>query len=139
MGRGLLEDAPDVAIGTYLGAAGDTGITRLVEEADALLLLGVILSDTNFALSERVLDARRTMLALDREVRIGHHVYPDMPLDALIGALIERAPNRAGAQGRGARAGRSIRATCPPMTARSRPPTSPAPSTICSTGTGRCR
>lgn len=91
MGRGLLENAPDVAIGTYLGAAGEAGITRLVEDADALLLLGVIVSDTNFALSQRVLDPRRTMLALDRQVRIGHHVYPDMPLDALIGALIERA------------------------------------------------
>ncbi|HVZ53785.1 MAG TPA: indolepyruvate/phenylpyruvate decarboxylase [Pseudolabrys sp.] len=96
MGRGLLEDASDVTIGTYLGAAGEAGITRLVEDADALLLLGVIVSDTNFALSQRVLDARRTILALDREVRIGHHVYPDMPLDALIDALIARAPKRAG-------------------------------------------
>ena len=60
MGRGLLEDAPDVLAGTYLGAAGDPAITKLVEHADALLLLGVILSDTNFALSERKLDARRT-------------------------------------------------------------------------------
>jgi indolepyruvate decarboxylase len=32
MGRGLLEDAPDVSLGTYLGAAGDPIITRLVEE-----------------------------------------------------------------------------------------------------------
>ena len=56
MGRGLLEDAPDVVAGTYLGAAGDPRITRLVEDADALLLLGVILSDTNFALSQRKLD-----------------------------------------------------------------------------------
>ncbi len=76
MGRGLLEDAPDVLLGTYLGAAGDPAITRLVEDADALLLLGVILSDTNFALSQRRLDPRRTMLAFDRAVRVGHHVYP---------------------------------------------------------------
>src|SRR5690606_27513526 len=67
MGRGLLEDAPDVVVGTYLAAAGEPRITRLVEQADALLLLGVILSDTNFALSQRKLDVRRTMLALDRQ------------------------------------------------------------------------
>ena len=91
MGRGLMESAPDAVAGTYLGAAGDPAITGLVENADALLLLGVILSDTNFALSQRVLDPRRTMLAIDREVRIGHHVYHEMPLDALIGALIARA------------------------------------------------
>src|SRR5262245_55540806 len=91
MGRGLLEDAPDVLVGTYLGAAGDHAITRLVEDADALLLLGVILSDTNFALSQRRLDPRRTMLAFDRAVRVGHHVYPDVPLDALLDALAARA------------------------------------------------
>jgi indolepyruvate decarboxylase len=91
MGRGLMEDAPDVLLGTYLGAAGDPAITRLVEDADALLLLGVILSDTNFALSQRRLDPRRTMLAFDREVRVGHHVYPDVPIDDLIEALASRA------------------------------------------------
>ena len=91
MGRGLLEDAPDVLVGTYLGAAGDPVITRLVEDADALLLLGVILSDTNFALSQRRLDPRRTILAFDREVRVGHHVYPGVPIDELIEALASRA------------------------------------------------
>jgi hypothetical protein len=91
MGRGLLQDAPDVLVGTYLGAAGDPTITRLVEDADALLLLGVILSDTNFALSQRRLDPRRTMLAFDRAVRVGHHLYPDVPIAHLIDALVDRA------------------------------------------------
>ncbi len=92
MGRGLLEDAPDVLAGTYLGAAGDPDITKLVEGADALLLLGVILSDTNFALSQRQLDAQRTILAMGRSVQIGHHVYHDLPIDALVDALAARAP-----------------------------------------------
>jgi indolepyruvate decarboxylase len=92
MGRGLLEGAPDVIAGTYLAAAGEPRVTRLVEQADALLLLGVILSDTNFALSQRRLDPRRVMLAIDRQVRVGHHVYPDLALDDLVDALIARAP-----------------------------------------------
>src|SRR6516165_1279958 len=91
MGRGLLEDAPDVVLGTYLGAAGDPAITRLVEDADTLLLLGVILSDTNFALSGRKLDPRRAILAIDRSVRVGHHLYPDVPIADLIDALAVRA------------------------------------------------
>jgi indolepyruvate decarboxylase len=91
MGRGLLEDAPDVLAGTYLGAAGDPAITRLVEDADALLLLGVIVCDTNFALSRRQLDPHRTILAVGRQVQIGHHVYQDMPIDDLVGALARRA------------------------------------------------
>jgi indolepyruvate decarboxylase len=92
VGRGLLEDAADVLAGTYLGAAGDPEITRLVEDADALLLLGVILSDTNFALSQRQLDAKRTILAMGRSVQIGHHVYNDLPIDDLVEALTKHAP-----------------------------------------------
>ncbi len=91
MGRGLLSDHPGIVRGTYLGAAGQSSITALVEDSDGLLLLGVILSDTNFAVSERKIDMRRTMLAINREVRVGHHVYPDIPLDALIAALLARA------------------------------------------------
>ena len=91
MGRGLLEDAPDVLAGTYLGAAGDPAVNKIVENADALLLLGVILSDTNFALSRRKLDPRRTISAIGRVVQIGHHVYNNLPIDALVDALGRRA------------------------------------------------
>ncbi len=90
MGRGLMEQAGDVVAGTYLGAAGDPAITRLVEEADLVLLLGVILSDTNFALSNRALDPRRTIIAAGREVQVGHHVYRNLPLADLIAGLDTR-------------------------------------------------
>jgi indolepyruvate decarboxylase len=95
MGRGLLDDADDVVAGTYLGAAGDPAITQLVEEADLVLMFGVILSDTNFALSNRAPDPRRTILASSREVQIGHHGYRDMPLADLIDALERRASPQA--------------------------------------------
>ncbi|NWG24766.1 MAG: indolepyruvate/phenylpyruvate decarboxylase [Pseudorhodoplanes sp.] len=109
MGRGLLAAAPDVVAGTYLGAAGDARITRLVESADALLLLGVIVSDTNFALSQRRLDPRRTMIAIDRQVQVGHHQYPEIPLDALVDALIAQAPRGGKARG----ASRKVKVTYP--------------------------
>jgi indolepyruvate decarboxylase len=101
MGRGLLDGAPDVLSGTYLGAAGEPAVTDLVERADVLLLLGVILSDTNFALSHRRLDPRGTVLAIDRTVRVGHHVYANVPLEDLVDALLARArPVRSGARRR---------------------------------------
>jgi len=93
MGRGLLA-SEDVLAGTYMGAAGTPKLTALVEEADAALLLGVILSDTNFALSRRRLDPRRTMLAIDRGVTIGHHFYAGLPLDAVVEAVTSRAASR---------------------------------------------
>jgi indolepyruvate decarboxylase len=91
MGRGLLSGHRDIVLGTYLGAAGQPAITRLVEASDGLLLLGVILSDTNFAVSVRKIDMRGAIVAINREVHIGHHIYPDIPLDALVDALIARA------------------------------------------------
>ncbi|MBV8208455.1 MAG: indolepyruvate/phenylpyruvate decarboxylase [Burkholderiaceae bacterium] len=90
-GRGLLADAASPLCGTYLGVAGTPEVTRLVEESDALLLLGVIVSDTNFGVSARHIDLRRTIQALDERVTLGYHVYPGLPLAALIDALLARA------------------------------------------------
>jgi indolepyruvate decarboxylase len=102
MGRGLLADNDPPPLGTYLGVAGEPTLTGLVEESDGLLLLGVILSDTNFAISERQIDMRRAIQALGREVRIGYHVYPEIPLDDLVDALLARAGERKISGGRAA-------------------------------------
>jgi len=91
MGRGLLSSPDAPLLGTYLGVAGDPAISALVEASDGLLLLGVILSDTNFAVSAGRLDLRRTVQALDREVRMNFHVWPDIPLADLVEALLARA------------------------------------------------
>jgi indolepyruvate decarboxylase len=89
MGRGLLADS-DALIGTYMGMAGLPEVTQRVEHSDGLFLLGVILSDTNFAVSEKKIDLRKTIVANDGEVRLGHHVYPQIPLAALVDALLAR-------------------------------------------------
>ncbi len=90
MGRGLLAESEAPPLGTYLGVAGRREITELVEGSDALLLLGVILSDTNLGVSQQQIDLRRAIQALGRQVRIGYHAYPDIPLDSLVEALLER-------------------------------------------------
>jgi len=59
--------------------------------------LGVILADTNFAVSERKIDMRRAMLAASRQVQVGYHSYPDIPMDALIDTLLAQVgPGHAG-------------------------------------------
>ncbi len=92
MGRGLLAGADAPLIGTYLGVAGEPRVTETVEGSDGLLLLGVIVSDTNFAVSRQRIDLRHTVQAIDGRVMLGHHVYPDIPLAALVDALLERVP-----------------------------------------------
>jgi indolepyruvate decarboxylase len=87
MGRGLLADSANPPLGTYIGVAGQPEISELVESSDALLLLGVILSDTNFSISMRQIDLRQTILAAERQVRLGFHVYADVPLSDLVTAM----------------------------------------------------
>ncbi len=94
MGRGLLAGADAPLLGTYMGVAGTPDITRRVEESDALLLLGVILSDTNFGVSKKQIDLRKTVQAVDGQVSLGFHVYPRIPIDALVEGLLQRVSGR---------------------------------------------
>ena len=98
MGRGLLENANAPLVGTYLGLAGTPEVSALVEDSDALLMLGVIVCDTNFGVSARRVDLRRAIRAHDGLVTLGFHTYPEMPLEALVEALLERAQPLARAQ-----------------------------------------
>jgi len=91
MGRGLLVEHEAPLLGTYMGVAGLPEVTRLVEESDGLFLLGEILSDTNFAVSETKIDLRKTIQALDGQVTLGYHTYPRIPLVALVDHLLDAA------------------------------------------------
>jgi len=88
MGRGLLAGSEAPLVGTYLGLAGDETIRRTVERSDGLLMLGVILCDTNFGVSKRQIDMRQSIHAFDNAVQVGNHIYPDVTLSALIDALL---------------------------------------------------
>jgi indolepyruvate decarboxylase len=94
MGRGLLTGHDVPVRGTYLGLAGCPDVAEEVEQSDALLLLGVIVSDTNFAVSAQRIDLRFAIKALDGRVVMGHHVYPEIALGQLVDALLERIPPR---------------------------------------------
>jgi len=88
MARGILAGSDAPLIGTYLGLAGDPSIRETIESSDALLMLGVILCDTNFGVSEKLIDRRNSILAFDRAVRFGHHLYPEIALADLVDALL---------------------------------------------------
>ena len=90
MGRGLLAEHDAPLVGTYMGVAGLPEVTRLVEDSDGLFLLGEIVCDTNFAVSETKIDMRKTIQALDGQVTIGYHIYPQLPLADLVECLLER-------------------------------------------------
>lgn len=92
LGAGLMANHPELVHGTYLGAAGDPAVTAMVEDADVLLGLGIVPSDINLGIAMTRFDWRRVIDASERSVRIGHHRYDNLPLHALVEALLERVP-----------------------------------------------
>jgi len=93
MGRGLLSDQNAPLLGTYMGVAGFPEVTQLVESSDGLFLLGEIICDTNFAVSETKIDMRKTIQALGGQVNIGYHTYANLPLGALVDGMLTRVGN----------------------------------------------
>ncbi len=91
MSRGMLAGQDVPLIGTYLGAAGKPEVSAVVESSDCLLLLGVIVSDTNFGVSGGKIDMRNAIHAFDGQVRVGLHYYPDVLLSDFLAALIAQA------------------------------------------------
>ena len=92
MGRGLLAEEGVPFHGTYLGVAGAPETSALLDDSDLPVMLGAILSDSNFGVSAQRMDFRRALIAAHREARVGHHLYPNIPLAALVEALLARAP-----------------------------------------------
>ena len=90
MGRGLLAEQDVPLVGTYMGVAGFPEVTQLVESSDGLFLLGEIICDTNFAVSETKIDMRKTIQALNSRVSIGYHTYANLPLISLVDCMLER-------------------------------------------------
>ena len=92
LGRGVASAGPARIAGTYLGVAGSPELSAMVESSDALILLGVVLSDTDFGVPANRLDLRKAIHAAGGQVRIGHHIYPELPLADLVAALARHAP-----------------------------------------------
>jgi indolepyruvate decarboxylase len=92
MGRGLLNQTGCAALGTYLGLAGDPELCEQVESSDGLLLLGAIVSDSNFAVSSKRIDFRHAIRVWQGQVEMGHHVYQAIPIAELVDAMLLRLP-----------------------------------------------
>ena len=82
MGRGLLAETDAPLLGTYLGVAGPAAVTAAVEQSDALFMLGVIVSDTNFGVSGKSIDLHASILACDGVLTMGYGVPTGLGLQA---------------------------------------------------------
>ncbi|XOV79881.1 MAG: indolepyruvate/phenylpyruvate decarboxylase [Aestuariibacter sp.] len=96
MGKGIAEEEQDSPIqGTYLGKAGDPEVARVVEQSDLVVMVGTILSDSNFAVSAETLAQRRAIFIQHREVNLGHYSYHGIALATVIAGLGHAATTKA--------------------------------------------
>lgn len=91
-GKSVIGERHPCYIGIYEGAMGPDAARREVEEADALLMLGMTLNDVDLGIFTAKLDPNRLVRASGDEVFIRHHRYPKVYLRDFVPALQEVLP-----------------------------------------------
>jgi indolepyruvate decarboxylase len=90
LGKSVISEGHPLFVGVYEGAMGREEVTRCVEEADCLLMLGCFLTDINLGIFTAKLEPSRCIDATSEDLRIRHHHYSDVRLDDFIRGLRQR-------------------------------------------------
>jgi len=90
LGKSVISEGHPLFVGVYEGAMGRDEVTRSVEEADCLLMLGCFLTDINLGIFTAKLEASRCIDATSEDLRIRHHHYSEVRLDDFIRGLRQR-------------------------------------------------
>src|SRR3954466_14851742 len=90
LGKSVISEGHPLFVGVYEGAMGREEVTRYVEDADCLLMLGCFLTDINLGIFTAKLDPSRCIDATSEDLRIRHHHYSDVRLDDFIRGLRHR-------------------------------------------------
>src|SRR6185369_10331859 len=75
LGRGVFPTRHPNFIGTYLGVVSPPALREIVEQSDCVLLLGELVSDTSLGVSADRLNKTNLLVAVARDVYIGHHRF----------------------------------------------------------------
>ncbi|MFO0956857.1 MAG: thiamine pyrophosphate-binding protein [Isosphaeraceae bacterium] len=90
LGKSVISEAHPLFAGVYEGAMGREDVTRFVEDADCLLLLGFFMTDINLGIFTAQLEPSRSINATSEDLRIRHHHYRDVRLEDFLRGLRDR-------------------------------------------------
>src|SRR5207248_7327520 len=90
LGKSVIPEKHPLYIGLYEGAMGRAEVTQFVEESDCVLLLGTFMTDLNLGIFTAQLDPARCIYVTSEQLRIRHHHYHQVPLDAFLDRLSAR-------------------------------------------------
>ncbi|TAL29726.1 MAG: indolepyruvate/phenylpyruvate decarboxylase, partial [Alphaproteobacteria bacterium] len=96
MGKGMFAGRGTACLGTYLGAAGDPVLSDIIENADCLLMLGVIACDTNLGMAGKKIDLANAVRMNEGCTHAGGRKFENVGLASLIYALQKILPARVG-------------------------------------------
>jgi len=94
LGKSAISEMHPQFIGNYVGALSRDEVRDRVENADCILCLGAILSDTNLGGFTAELDPNKLINANLARVQIKHHFYAPIHLGDFMEGLIEKLPYR---------------------------------------------
>jgi indolepyruvate decarboxylase len=86
-GKSVIGERDPAYLGVYEGAMGAEDVRRRIEEADLLLMLGVVPNDVDTGIHTARLDPNRIVRASRDEVCVRHHRYPQVYLKDFLAAL----------------------------------------------------
>lgn len=90
LGKSVIPEKHPLFIGLYEGAMGRAEVTQFVEESDCVLLLGTFMTDLNLGIFTANLDPARCIYVTSEQLRIRHHHYHQVPLEAFLEKLSAR-------------------------------------------------
>lgn len=94
MGKGAFPESHAHFAGIYMGEMGSSLARDSLENADLILSVGVIYSDVNTGFWTAHLESSNILDIRDSEVRISHHIYPQLPITPLIKLLANTRPEK---------------------------------------------
>lgn len=87
MGKGLLNESHPMFIGTYAGAASEASVKECIEEADALIIVGVCFSDLITAGFSQNITPDKCIDIRPEQAWIGKTAFSQIPMAVAINAL----------------------------------------------------
>lgn len=90
LGKASFPESHPNFIGNYFGQFGNPKLKEYVEDSDLILSLGTVLTEMETAGYTAKLPQENLIQATAREVNIGYHTYPGVPLNAFVDELIEK-------------------------------------------------
>ncbi len=90
LGKSCIPEMHSQFIGNYVGAISREVVRERVENADAILCLGAIMSDMNLGGYTAKIDINRVINANSEKVKIKNHFYQPIYLEHFLDGLIEK-------------------------------------------------